>query len=154
MKNAAADWITGKPLDIATYDNEHIDIHHIFPVAWCQGEATPRVSRRLYDSVINKTPIDSSTNKKIGGRAPSEYLKRIRQAIPQERLDEVLRAHWLEANLLESDDFAASFVARGEAMLSLIGSAMGRELGSGREVFRRALMSEGFAELYVEDESD
>ena len=154
IKNGAADWITGKPLDIATYDNEHIDIHHIFPVAWCQSESTPRVSRRLYDSVINKTPIDSSTNKKIGGRAPSEYLKRIRQAIPQERLEEVLRAHWLDIGLLETDDFAASFVARGEAMLRLIGGAMGRELGSGRDVFQRALMSEGFPGLYVEDEND
>ena len=154
MKYGAADWLTGKSLDVATYDNEHIDIHHIFPVAWCEGVAKPRVSRRLYDSVINKTPIDASTNRKIGGQPPSKYLERIQQGIPRDRLEEVLKAHWLDVGLLESDDFAASFVARGEAMLSLIGRSMGRDLGNGRQVFQNALVSQGFPDLYVEDESD
>ena len=158
MKNGAADWITAEPLTIANYDNEHIDIHHIFPVAWCErkdeGEHKPRVSRRLYDSVINKTPIDATTNRKIGGRPPSEYLKRIQQGISPDRLVRVLEAHWLDYDVLASNDFGKIFVDRGEAMLELIGRAMGRNLGSGQEVFKNALVSEGYSSLYIEDESD
>ena len=153
MKNGAADWITGQPLTIANYDNEHIDVHHIFPVAWCR-RATPEVPRRLYDSIINKTPIDALTNKKIGGRAPSQYLERIQQDTPPEKLDEVLTAHWLDVNHLASDDFAGSFVERGEAMLKLIGKAMGRDLGSGRNVFLNALSSAGYSDIYIEDEEE
>ena len=157
MKYGAKDWITAKELDIATYDNEHIDIHHIFPVAWCQNESEPRVSPRLHDSIINKTPLGAPTNRYIGGRAPSKYLDLIRKAMPPEhpeRLEEVLRAHCLDLGHLEANDFAASFEARGEAMLSLIGRAMGRDLGSGREVFQNALVAQGFSSLYVEDEGD
>ena len=156
MKNGAADWITGKPLTIATYDNEPIDIHHIFPVAWCNGKANPSIPKRLYDSVINKTPIDATTNKIIGGNAPSKYLPLIQQILSMtpDKLNEVLRAHWLDVNLLNSDDFAKSFVERGEAMLKLIGNAMGRELASGRDVFLNALGSAGYSDLYVEDEDE
>ena len=153
MKNGAADWITGQPLTIANYDNEHIDVHHIFPVAWCR-RATPEVPRKLYDSIINKTPIDALTNKKIGGRAPSQYLERIRQDTPPEKLDDMLTAHWLDVNHLASDDFAGSFVERGEAMLKLIGKAMGRDLGSGRNVFLNALSSAGYSDIYIEDEEE
>lgn len=153
MKNGASDWITGHPLTIANYDNEHIDIHHIFPVAWCR-RASPTVPKRLYDSVINKTPIDALTNRKIGGRAPSQYLERIRRDTPPEKIGDVLKAHWLDVIHLANDDFAASFVERGEAILKLIGQAMGRELGSGRAVFVRALTSAGYTDIYVEDEEE
>ena len=142
MKSGASDWITGKPLSIADLHNENIDIHHIFPKAWCQ-DAKPAIPARIYDSVINKTPIDASTNKVIGRRAPSCYLPRLRQKMTPEKLDRVLEAHWLDPHTLERDNFAQSFVERGEAMLRLIGNAMGRDLGSGREVLENALMSAG-----------
>ena len=34
---------------------------------------------RLYDSVINKTPLAYKTNRKIGGSAPSLYLTRLQK---------------------------------------------------------------------------
>ena len=37
MKSGAADWISGKPLSLATWHDEGIDIHHVFPVAWCRS---------------------------------------------------------------------------------------------------------------------
>ena len=153
MKNGAADWISGEPLSIATYDDENIDIHHIFPVAWCET-AKPGVPARLYNSVINKTPIDAKTNKIIGGQAPSRYLNRLRNAMNPQTLNGVLTAHWLNISHLEQDDFAEAFVTRGEAMLKLIGKAMGRDLGTGRSVFLEALNSAGYAEMYVEDEEE
>ena len=72
MKNGAADWRTNQHLLWMTFTDKNIDIHHIFPKAWCESKASPRVPPRLYNSVINKTPIDAETNRRIGGRAPSE----------------------------------------------------------------------------------
>ena len=151
MKYGAADWMTTEPLSIANYDEEHIDIHHIFPVAWCH-DANPEVPERLYNSIINKTPIDASTNRIIGGSAPSKYLGRLCRKVPSGKLDTLLESHWLHVDHLSSDDFAASFVARGEAILGLIGNAMGRDLGRGRGVFLSALQSAGHADRYVDDE--
>ena len=145
MKMGAKDWRTGDSLSLATYDNEHIDIHHIFPKAWCE-RPSQGIPARLYNSVVNKTPMDAKTNRIIGGRAPSIYLKRLQQDITAELLDCVMTAHWLEPNHLRQDDFAAFFLVRGESMLSLIGNAMGRDLGSGRDVFLNALQSAGLVD--------
>lgn len=41
MKNGAADWITAKPLMIAAILTKNIDIHHIFPRAWCKNGNLP-----------------------------------------------------------------------------------------------------------------
>ena len=96
-------------------------------------------------------PIDASTNRIIGGSAPSKYLGRLCGKVPSGKLDTLLESHWLHVDRLSSDDFAASFVARGEAMLGLIGNAMGRDLGRGRGVFLSALQSPRYADRYVED---
>ena len=69
MKCGAADWISGQPLSLATWHDEGIDIHHVFPVAWCKS-AEPPIPGGLYDSIINKTPIDALTNRKLGGKRP------------------------------------------------------------------------------------
>ena len=156
MKSGAADWITGEPLSIANLHNENIDIHHVFPQAWCKNNSEPAIPPRIYDSVINKTPIDASTNRVIGGQAPSFYLPKLRQKMDPEMLERVLQAHWLDPLTLEQDKFAQSFVERGEAMLRLIGDAMGKNLGSGREVFENALRSAGIAtvqEVYAPTET-
>ena len=146
MKSRAADWRTGEPLTLATWYNENIDIHHIFPVAWCERQ-DPGVPRHLFNSVINKTPIDATTNRIIGGTAPSSYLDRLQQRdIGPEYLDRVLEAHWISPSLLRSDNFAEFFVQRGEAMMNLIGEVMGKDLSSGREVFQNALYRAGLWE--------
>ena len=134
MKSGAADWRTSTPLALADWHQENIDIHHIFPVAWC-ARANPPVPSHLYNSIINKTPIDALTNRIIGGRAPSSYLAKLRNDISPDALDAVLRSHWLDPELLAEDSFAECFVERGEAMLELIGNAMGKPIPSGRDVF-------------------
>ncbi|MCY4417262.1 MAG: DUF262 domain-containing protein [Chloroflexi bacterium] len=144
MKSGAADWRKDEPLTLADYLQENIDIHHIFPVAWCSGKCEPKVPPRLYNSIINKTPIDARTNRIIGGRAPSEYLPRLENEIVVEKLDKVLESHWILPALLREDDFAKCFVERGEAMLELIGQAMGKSIPSGEEVFWNALTAAGF----------
>ncbi len=140
MMNGASDWRSDVQLSLPTYNNENIDIHHIFPVAWCRStDGKSAIPSHLYDSVINKTPLSAATNRMIGGRGPAVYLKRLEEDMGRKRLEEALEAHWLNPSYLEANNFQASFVERGEELLGLIGHAMGRDLGSGRAVFQKAL---------------
>ncbi len=153
MKNGANDWRSNKQLSLLTYRESNIDIHHVFPAAWCRS-TEPAIPSRLYDSVINKTPLSAATNRIIGGRAPSLYLRRLRNDIEGDKLKQALESHWLNSCHLEADNFGDSFIERGEAMLRLIGQAMGKQLGSGAEVFRDALTSAGYFEAYQEEEPE
>ena len=142
LKSGASDWRTANQLTFATWHQDRTDIHHIFPVAWCK-RSNPPVPPRIYDSIINKTPIDARTNRMIGGNAPSAYLSRLRRDINPDKLNDVLRSHWLDPELLAEDQFGECFVERGEAMLGLIGEAMGKPAPPGREIFRNTLQSIG-----------
>ena len=145
MKSGAADWRTANPLAFATWYQENIDIHHIFPVAWC-SRADPQIPPRLYNSIINKTPVDAATNRRIGGSAPSIYLTRLQRDIDVDQLQDILRSHWINPELLSTDRFADCFLERGEAMLELIGKAIGKTIPGGREVFPNALRSAGIGQ--------
>ena len=144
MKSGAADWRTGQTLTLADWHHENIDIHHIFPKRWCERDANPKIPERLFNSIINKTPIDAKTNRIIGGNAPSRYLPRLREENAE--LRQVLETHWLNPELLEADEFAECFVQRGDAMLDLIGKAMGKQITGGQETFWSALILAGVAE--------
>ena len=154
MKSGAADWRTGQPLSLASWESENIDIHHIFPKRWCERESDPKIPPSLYNSVINKTPIDAYTNRIIGGRSPSTYLRRLEQDIKPALLERTLHAHWIRPDILRSDDFAECFVERGLEMLQLIGSVMGKPILGGREVFQSALTSAGIEEQFDEAEGE
>ncbi len=113
-------------------DEFKIDIHHIFPKEWCKQRS---ISPRVFDSIINKTPISYKANRMIGGKAPSQYLEQIRshpqvQIAPAEQ-DDILRSHLIDPALLRADDFEASFVARKQALLQLIADAMGKTAVAG-----------------------
>ena len=152
MKSGAADWRTAEQLSFAEWHQQNIDIHHIFPVAWCR-RAQPPVPARLYDSVINKSPIDALTNRIIGGNAPSVYLSRLQRDISPENLHSILRSHWLNPELLYADRFPDCFVARGAAMLDLISQAMGKPILGGQDVFQRDLEAAGL-ESYIDEYDD
>lgn len=152
MKSGAADWISGEPLSLATWHGEGVDVHHVFPVAWCRS-AEPPIPGVLCDSIINKTPIDAATNRKLGGHAPSRYLGRLRRDVTEDRLRRVLEAHWIDRRALEQDRFGDFFVERGQAMLDLINRTMRKPAVDGREAFRNALDSAGLAtDRYAEDD--
>ncbi len=141
MKNGAADWRSGEALSYADIHTKPVDIHHIFPRHWCRSTARPAIPRRLFDSIINKTPIDSYTNRLIGGRAPSQYLPILRKDINLEKLERILEAHWIVPDKLEEDDFGHCFVERGQAMLNLITHTMRKSRVDGRHVFSAELKS-------------
>lgn len=128
MGEHAYEWLTGTSLNVNTYAAERIDIHHIFPKAWCSG----RVDALRMDCIVNKTPISARTNRKIGGRAPSAYLKTIMRddGPPEAKLNEYLRSHRIEPDTLRADDFEAFFAARKAALLGIIQQAMGQAVAA------------------------
>ena len=144
MKSGAADWRSGERLSLPTWHGESIDIHHVFPVAWCRN-VDPPIPRWLHDSIINKTPIDATTNRKLGGQGPSRYLQGLRRDIDEDLLCRILEAHWIDRCALEEEQFGDFFVERGQAMLDLINRTMRKPAVDGREVFRNALDSAGLA---------
>lgn len=125
MREGCRDFIDGNPFELMTFYNKRIDVHHVFPEKWCKGQ---RIEKRVYDSIINKTPLSRRSNQSIGGSAPSEYLKRIQKdtGISQASLDDILRSHLIEPHFLRTDDFEGFYAARTLALSALIGSAMGK----------------------------
>ena len=125
MEYGCKDFVKGKPTQVMTFFNDEIDIHHVFPRAWCGKNGIPEND---FNSIVNKTPLSRETNRAIGGAAPSVYLKRIEEkyGFSSEELDEILRTHLIEPEHLRNDDFYAFFNARIEALSDVISRAMDR----------------------------
>lgn len=131
MKHGSRDFISGTPIDLNTYFNNAIDIHHIFPRAWCESNKLPR---EKWNSVVNKAPLAAGTNRFISGDAPSLYLSRIQKnkQVSSDNLDDFLASHAIPIPELRSDDFDGFIRCRASALLRLIEGATGKAI-SGRE---------------------
>ncbi|HKI20793.1 MAG TPA: hypothetical protein VKA15_23075, partial [Isosphaeraceae bacterium] len=66
------DLLSGDPIALTTYFDTAVDIHHIFPRAYCERQ---KYDRQRWNSIVNKAPLSGRTNRIIGGKAPSEYLR-------------------------------------------------------------------------------
>jgi len=127
MRDGARDLRTGEGIIDATYFDEKIDIHHIFPQDWC---ARNGIEPGRCDSIINKTALSARTNRMIGGKAPSEYLVRMQNAggLDEEGMDAALETHLIEPQTVRQDDFEAFFESRRQALLQRIQTVMGKTL--------------------------
>ena len=114
-------------MDVNLYFDEAIDIHHIFPKAWCEREG---IAPEMYNSIINKTPLTARTNRVIGGRAPSDYLERLSNSagVDPNTTRKQISTHLADGSLMALDDFNAFFTARARALLDKISSAMGKPI--------------------------
>jgi hypothetical protein len=129
MRTGAEDFRSGQPFDQTVFFDENVDIHHIFPEAWCK---TNGKKPEVYNSIINKTPLSARTNRIVGGVAPSSYLARLEKGgeknppIAADRLSTILLSHEIEIGLLKANDFDAFFDDRRGRLLKLIEVAMGK----------------------------
>ena len=131
LKNHAQDLISGSEMDFTVYQAEKIDIHHIFPQDYC---LKCQYHKSKWNSIVNKTPISASTNREIGGVAPSKYLARIEKKgeVYPETLDAYLASHWIDPALCRADDFDQFIISRAKNLLDAIAVAMGKTI-SGRD---------------------
>lgn len=80
--------------------NSDIDDHHIFPKDYILKNSNEESeSRDFIDCVVNRTLIPKITNIKIGNKAPSEYLKDIKEN-KNETLEESLKTHYIEKDII------------------------------------------------------
>ena len=131
LKNHCQDFISGREMDFTVYKAENIDIHHVFPRDYCEKQGYDKAK---WNSVVNKTPITYSSNREIGGVAPSVYLAKIasKGQVASDVLDSYLETHWLDVNACKSDDFQEHIINRAKMLLDAIEKATGKTI-SGRD---------------------
>lgn len=124
-ENRPLDWITGRPME---GDREsEAELHHIFPRKWCNDNG---IDEGQKESVANLTLIDLETNKIIGSKAPSVYLKDLQEKagnITDEEMDKILESHLIPAKELRQNDFSAFHKERAENLKNMIASIIGSE---------------------------
>jgi hypothetical protein len=130
MKAGSNDFLSGDSIEITSYFDLAIDIHHIFPKNYCEN----KYKRSLWNSSVNKAPLSAKTNRIIGGKAPSDYLTNIEKQsrMDSSRLDEILKTHKIAPDLIRSDAFEEFMRDRASNLLDLIEAAMGKKV-SGRD---------------------
>lgn len=127
LREGAQNWFWKAGIQELDIQDVNLDIHHIFPKAWCAANGIPSVQ---CDSILNKTPLAYKANRKIGGEAPSVYLRRIHQhehvLLEDEEMDRLLQTHALDPVPMRNDDFMDFTHGRRQKPLLLISSAMGK----------------------------
>jgi hypothetical protein len=129
MKVGAQDFRSGQKFDHTVFFGENVDIHHIFPQDWCKKHG---IKPKVYDSIINKTPLSYRTNRIIGGVAPSEYIVKLERGndttppIESQKLDGYLKTHLIDSSLLRADRLDDFMADRQRQLLSLIEQATGK----------------------------
>lgn len=127
MKNDSKDFIGGSSMDFVSYKKDNIDIHHVFPKKYCESQ---NYDKKLWNSVVNKTPISYDTNRKIGGIAPSKYLAKIENDgnVQPQRLDSYLESHLLDVASMRNDDFKNHIIIRARNLLNAIEKVTGKKI--------------------------
>ncbi len=138
LKNHCQDFISGREMDFTVYQAESVDIHHIFPKSYCEKQGYDKL---LWNSVVNKTPITYSTNREIGGVAPSVYLSKIegKGQVAADVLDKYISTHWIDVGYCRKDDFQGHIISRAKMLLAAIEAVTGKEISGkdSEEVIRR-----------------
>lgn len=136
LRQGAIDFRSGQAFDQIVFFDEAVDIHHIFPKAWCESQ-TPKLPASLYDSVVNKTPLGYRTNRIIGGVAPSSYLEKLEKGkagpngqiieppINKAALANYLQTHCIPVPELYANDFVGFMKARQKLLMELVSRITG-----------------------------
>ena len=128
LGEGARDFISGDKMDFTNFVADYVDIHHIFPQKYCEKQG---YDKRKWNCIVNKTPIAYRTNRKIGGAAPSKYLKAIEGTnVSAAALDVNVASHGIDVASLRKDDFNTFFALRAKTLLGLIAKAMGKQINN------------------------
>ncbi len=131
LEEGAKDFRSGQAYGHTVFFDEYVDIHHIFPEAWCKAKG---IDVRVYDTVINKTPLSYRTNRILGGEAPSKYIGRLQAGTPgtppigADVIDGCLHSHCIDPALLRADDFDGFYADRERRLLKLVSQATGHPI--------------------------
>ena len=87
--------------DTIKYNVSDLDDHHIFPKNFLERKLWKSWGNSInYDTVLNKTLILSSTNRKISSKAPWDYIKEMIDVFGSEnRVKEILKSHFIDEQM-------------------------------------------------------
>ncbi len=125
-REGAKDFSGGGKLTTDLFFDTSQDHHHIFPTDALKALG---IEDKRADSVINKTLISSATNRRIGGRRPSEYCEALSKTIDPadpSLFDGILDTHRASAAALRTNDWERFVEDRRERLRSLVGAACGK----------------------------
>jgi hypothetical protein len=133
LRGAPRDFHYASKLTVETMLEQMVDDHHIFPYDYLKKKGVPE---RLRDCVLNRTLIDAKTNRRIGARAPSDYLGEIRQSLKPVKdgsFQKLLESHLLpggKGSPFWKDDFEGFLEWRKDAFWKEIKDLTGTEEAS------------------------
>lgn len=111
------------------WEENKLDIHHIFPKDWCNKKG---ISSKSYNSILNKTSISYKANRMIGGKAPSKYLEQLQThasvQMSDPEMDNILFSHCIEPITLRCDDYDEFLRERGEMIIKKIEALTGKKV--------------------------
>ncbi len=120
---------TIRDLDATDWEENRLDIHHIFPKKWCESNG---ISSSRYNSILNKTPISYKANRMIGGQAPSGYLNQLQNhravQLDDTGMNAILLTHSIDSTTLRKDDFEGFITARKQSLLAKIEAVIGKAI--------------------------
>ncbi len=126
-REGARDWFYKISVEDLYAEGYDLDIHHIFPVAWCKKQEPP-VSSERYQSILNKTPISKKANLKMGGKTPSQYISQLQKEteLNDAQMNQLLESHFLSSSLLRRNAFDDFIEKRRQCLGQLVETAMGK----------------------------
>lgn len=134
MGEGAIDFRSGQPFNQTVFFDEYVDIHHIFPQDWCKKQG---IDVKVFDTIINKTPLAYRTNRILSGSAPSKYLAKLESGqkkvppIDKATINRYLHSHAINPDLLWNDQFDQFMADRELKLLALISRATGHRIVKG-----------------------
>ncbi|MGY3821031.1 GmrSD restriction endonuclease domain-containing protein [Acinetobacter haemolyticus] len=127
LRDGAQDFFWKESIQNLDVEEVALDIHHIFPKKWCEENKKPV---KVYDSILNKTPISYKANRMIGGKAPSKYLEDLQNhktvMINNEAMNKILESHLISIDAIRNDNFELFIENRKNNLLGLITRVMGK----------------------------
>ncbi|CAG0956694.1 hypothetical protein BURK2_00506 [Burkholderiales bacterium] len=134
QRNGARDFFwksTIRDLDENDWEECKLDIHHIFPKAWCKEMS---IGPKRFNSILNKTPISYKANRMIGGKAPSLYLAQLQGhktvQLDDGEMNKVLETHFIHHTFLRADNFDGFIESRRAMLAEQICKAMGKAVST------------------------
>jgi hypothetical protein len=131
LRQGALDFFSLAPITADLMEQEGIDDHHVFPKHFLK-ETMGITKKALRDCVLNRTLIDRETNRRIGARAPSDYMVELRETAGFP-LTKVLVSHGLPAGPQSpfwTDDFERFLDERQAVLWGAIKDATGATAAS------------------------
>src|SRR5699024_7488712 len=110
-KNGAQEFGGEGTLSVNLYYDTQQDHHHIFPR---RGLEKLEIDDWRQNSIVNKTLINASLNRSIGGRLPSAYVASMKSRLGEERTQTILRSHLIAPDALEADNWGDFYLSRRE----------------------------------------